>query len=92
MTGEIDYDKTTHSLVYSPASKTLQQAQESVGDYMIAVILIDSEAYEYRYEMKLTLRMPHLYFEADVSTFHITNGVYSEYLLPYIVLAAGYDL
>ena len=78
LTDEIYYDQTTHSLVYSPASETLQQAQESVGDYMIAVILIDSEAYEYQYEMKLTLRMPHLYFEADLTTFLITNGVYSE--------------
>ena len=70
----IDYDKTSHSLVYSPASMTLQQAQESVGDYMIDIILLDSQKTLYPYEMKLTLRMPHIYFSAELLTFSLTNG------------------
>ena len=54
---------------------------------MIAIKLIDEEGNENSYEMKFTLRMPHIYFSEDLPPFSITNGEYSVYSLPDIVVA-----
>ena len=59
---------------------------------MIEVTLLDSELSAYQYEMKLTLRMPHVYFSTELLTFGIINGEYSDYSLPDVVLADGYAL
>ena len=89
----IYYDRSTNAIVYEPSPKNVFKEFDFEGDSLIYVKLLDTDMYEYKYEMNFSLRMPALYFSASsLPHFKITNGASSSYQLPKIVIANGFRL
>ena len=58
LSNDIYFDSLANEIVYDPQSNNVSELEGYEGASSIEVTLVDSEGFEYKYEMNLTLKLP----------------------------------